>query len=437
MTTKIIKSPYQPRPLQADLHKDLRKYNVVVAHRRFGKTYFCINEMIFRALQCQKNRPQYAYVAPEKAQAKKIVWGIMKDNTGFLPDVKYNEAELKVEFTTAGGTKCTIYVEGADDPARLRGMYFDGVVLDEVAQMPEEIWDKVLMPALTDRDGWAIFIGTPEGKNLLYRLYQRGLKEDARNWYSHLFKASETGIFTHEQLKDFRDEIGDEAYNQEYECSFDAAVKGTYYGKNLAMLKEQGFVGNYPWDPSLPVFTAWDIGGNDPTAIWFAQQEGDTVRIIDFYQGQGPDVSYYINIVLAKPYKYKKHIFPHDMHQNHWGQGKTRLEQVRGGLGTHHIQVLKRTPVIDGITAVRSLLPRCRFNAPVVDTGLDALFLYRSDYNSTTGVYNQQPKHDWTSHAADSFRYLALGLRELPKDLFDEFGVSKQYSSYDDYNPLD
>ncbi len=437
MSTKILRSPYSPRPLQAELHGNLRKYNVIVAHRRFGKTVFCINELIHRALQCKKNRPQYCYVAPEKTQAKKIVWNLLKDNAGFLPDIKFNEAELKVEFTTMGGTKALIYVEGADDPARLRGMYFDGVVLDEVAQMPSDLWDKVLMPALTDRNGWAIFIGTPAGRNLLYRLYARGMKEDAQNWYSALFQASKTNIFTAEQLKEFKDEIGDEAYAQEYECSFDAAVKGTYYGKNLAMLKEMGHIGEFVWNPKLPVITAWDIGGNDPTAIWFAQQDGDQIKIIDYYEGQGIDVSYYINIVLAKPYKYKSHIFPHDIYQTHWGQGKTRLEQVKEGLGGNTIKPLKRVPVIDGITAVRSLLPKCKFNEITTQRGLDALFLYRSDYNETTGVYNQQPKHDWTSHAADSFRYLALGLREVSPDDISNEDIRKKFSSYQDYNPLD
>jgi len=160
MTKKVLKSNYVPQEWQAEIHQNLKRFNVLVVPRQAGKTTLSINELLFQALQCDRRRPQYAYLAPEKAQAKKIAWGNFKDYASFIPDIKFNEAELKITFTNIHGHETTIYIEGADNPDRLRGLYLDGIILDEIAQMPESIWHKVLVPTISTRDGWVIFIGT-------------------------------------------------------------------------------------------------------------------------------------------------------------------------------------------------------------------------------------------------------------------------------------
>ena len=308
--------------------------------------------------------------------------------------------------------------------------------------MPNDLWAKVLLPTLTDREGWSIFIGTPAGKNKFYELYQRALSEEAELWAGFMFKASETGIFSDAQLAEFAVEQGEEAFEQEVECSFDASVKGTYYGKHLNALREAGYIGAYPWNPKLPVYTGWDIGSNDKTAIWFAQVQDGTIRLIDYFETPDAvgkdiifDIPYYMNMVLAKPYKYKHHYFPHDVKQTHFGMSQTRLEQLRSGLG-HNIRVIERTNINDGIAAVRSLLTKCTINVPPCQKGYDAVFLYRSVYNERLGVFNQAPKHDWTSHAADALRYLALGIKDTPNDLIIGNTVNKKYTVYDDYDAL-
>jgi phage terminase large subunit len=443
MTKKVLKSNYVPQEWQAEIHQNLKRFNVLVVPRQAGKTTLSINELLFQALQCDRRRPQYAYLAPEKAQAKKIAWGNFKDYASFIPDIKFNEAELKITFTNIHGHETTIYIEGADNPDRLRGLYLDGIILDEIAQMPESIWHKVLVPTISTRDGWVIFIGTPSGRNLFYRLYVQATEDDSGIWYSKKWEGSalvESGLsstYTKEFLATQKDLIDEEAFLQEYETSWDAAVKGAYYGKTLAMLRNNGSIGFYPHNPRVPVITSWDLGSNDATAIWFAQQEDGLIKIIDYYEEQGATIQFHTNNILNKPYKYDYHIFPHDVYQTHWGQGRTRIDQLKDALGGSKIKVLPKLPVIDGINAVRVFLQTCKFNAKMVDKGLDALFLYRSDYKDNVGVFQQVPKHDWTSHAADSFRYLATGMKRFKSDIMFNNEINPKFMQYEDFNPLD
>ena len=237
--TVEVTIPYAPRPLQAALHSKLKRFNVLVCHRRFGKTVFCINEIIAKAMQNTNKRPQYAYIAPELKQAKNIAWDYLKEYVAPIPGTKINNSELTAELPN--GAK--IFLLGAENTESIRGFYFDGVVLDEVAQMPKAIWDEVVRPALSDRLGWAIFIGTPKGRNYFHTLYEGAQRRDS--WYAECYKASETGIIPYVELCSLREEMTQESYDQEYECSFTAAIKGAYYGKilgDLRLLKKIGTV---------------------------------------------------------------------------------------------------------------------------------------------------------------------------------------------------
>jgi hypothetical protein len=303
----VVDIPYEPRPLQAALHQALKRFNVLVAHRRFGKTVFCINEIIRKWPECKKPNPRYAYIAPLYKQAKQVAWDYLKHFTRPIPGTTYNEAELRADLP--GGGRIQLY--GADNPDALRGIYLDGVILDEYAQMNSRMWSEVLRPALSDRKGWAVFIGTPQGHNAFYDLYQAA-RED-KNWYAVVYKASQTDVLEKEELEAAKKEMTSEEYSQEFECSWTAAIRGAYYGTIIAEIEEKGRIGDVPYDPAYGVETWWDLGIGDSTAIWFVQRSGQKVNVIDYYEMTGEGLPHYAKILEERGYVYSQHVAPHDI----------------------------------------------------------------------------------------------------------------------------
>jgi hypothetical protein len=384
----------------------MRRFNVLVAHRRFGKTVFCINELIKQAAKNNRDDPRYAYVAPLLSQAKDVAWEYLKRYTAEIPEATVNESELRVDLP--GGVRIRLY--GADNPDRLRGIYLDGVVFDEFAQMQPRVWSEVIRPALADREGWAVFIGTPMGRNQFHALYEQA-KADA-SWHAALFRASETDIIPAAELREAAKAMTDDQYAQEFECSFDAAVIGSYYGRTIADLERDNRIRRVPWEPKVPVVTAWDLGIGDSTAIWFCQQVGNEVRLIDYHENSGVGLSHYAGEILdrkARGWAFSEHLLPHDATVRELGTGKSRVETLQG-LGINP-RVLPAMPVDDGINAARLMLPRCWFDADKCARGLEALRQHRREYDDKLKAFKGRPLHDWTSHAADAFRYLAMGLK--------------------------
>ena len=399
---KSIKIPYRPRELQKHLHDSLGRFNVVVCHRRFGKTVFSINEMIKSAVKdimSGRTAPRYAYLAPLFKQAKTVAWDELKRLLREFPDVKFNEAELRADFM---GARIQLY--GADNPDTLRGIYLDGVVLDEYAQMNPKMYSEVIRPALSDRKGWAIFIGTPKGKNEFYDIYHSSI--DKKGWKRFIFKASDTGILDDEELEMARQDMAESEYEQEYECSWSAALRGAYYAKELEQAYTDERVGKVPYDPSKQVVTAWDLGVSDSTAIWFAQFDGKAINVIDYYENSGEGLPHYIDVLNSKGYKYGAHIAPHDIVVREFSTGKSRKD-LAFSLGID-FQVAPKLKVMDGIDTVRTTINRCWFDEGKTKKGLDALLQYRSSYDDKKKVWSQKPVHDWTSHASDAFRYLCI-----------------------------
>ena len=399
---KSIKIPYKPRELQRYLHDNLGRFNVVVCHRRFGKTVFSINEMIKSAvkdIKAGKTAPRYAYLAPLFKQAKTVAWDELKRLLRDFPDAKFNEAELRADFM---GARIQLY--GADNPDTLRGIYLDGVILDEYAQMNPKMYSEVIRPALSDRKGWAIFIGTPKGKNEFYDIYHSAAEK--KGWKRFLFKASETGILDEEELEMAQQDMTESEYEQEYECSWSAALKGAYYAKELEQARDEDRIGKVPYDPSKQVVTAWDLGVSDATAIWFAQYDGKAINVIDYFEGSGEGLPYYIDVLNSKGYRYGAHIAPHDIAVREFSTGKSRKD-LAFSLGID-FQVAPKLKVMDGIETVRTTLDRCWFDEDKTKKGLDALLQYRSQYDEKKRVWSQKPYHDWTSHASDAFRYLCI-----------------------------
>jgi hypothetical protein len=402
-----ITIPYKPRPLQREIHKSLKRWNLLVCHRRFGKTVFAINELIKQAAKNDKKMPRYAYVAPYYKQAKQIAWDYLKDFTRPIPGIKVNESELRVDFPW--GARIQLF--GADSPDSMRGLYLDGVVLDEYADMSPRIFSEVLRPALSDREGSAIFIGSAKGGTPFYDLWER--VKDEPDWFVKVYPASETGVIAEGELEDARKIMDEDEFNQEYECSWTASIKGAYYGKQLAEAQESDRIGKVPYDPRLPVHTAWDLGVGDSTAIWFYQVLGQEIRIIDFHEDSGEGLPYYAKILDQKGYKYGDHWAPHDIQVRELGSGKSRIETAKM-LGIT-FRIVPNLSIDDGINAVRNTIPRCWFDAKACELGLQALRNYRKEYDDRRQEYKPRPLHDWSSHAADAFRYLAVSLKDKQK----------------------
>jgi len=401
---EVIEIAYKPREQQLAIHDlmDSKRFGVVVAHRRMGKTVSAINHLIKDAILNQKEAPRYAYIAPTYGQAKRVAWDYLVKYAEPLGGSQ-NITELRVDFW---GRRVQLY--GSDNPESLRGQYFDGVILDEIGDQNPKIWTDIVRPALADRKGWCLFIGTPKGHNHFKELRDRAEKEDG--WGLLEFKASETGVVDEVELKAARNEMGEDKYRQEFECSFDAAVEGSYYGQILNELEDKKHMQEIPWEELSRTFTAWDLGMGDSTSIWVAQLVGTEIRLIDYYENHGVGLDHYVKWIKDNDYSKAEHILPHDVRVRELGTGKSRLEMLEeAGL---EIKIAPRMSLDDGIQAVRRILPRCWFNVPKVQTGLNCLRNYRRDYDEKRKIFYERPLHDWSSHGSDSFRYLALGLDE-------------------------
>ena len=394
---------YAPRPWQWQIHDNVKRFNALVCHRRFGKTVLSLNELIERAIQCKKHNPRYAYIAPLRNQAKNVAWDFLKDYSEPFRNSDPNIAELWVEL--ANNARITLF--GADNPNAMRGMYLDGVVFDEYGDMDPTTWTQVIRPLLSDRKGWAIFIGTPKGQNGFYDLFESA-KTDP-DWYAASFKASETGVIDESELAANRKAMTPEEYAQEFECSFEAPNVGAYYGKEMAAADSDKRLCRLPWEPTVPVTTAWDLGIDDATAIWFCQQVGREVRLIDYYENSGEGLAHYAATLKAKPYVYGEHLLPHDAEVKELGTGRSRVEVLASlGLRANVVPVQR---IEDGVNAVRMLLPRCYFDAEKCAKGIKALRLYQREWVPKLGTWRSSPRHDASSHGADAFRYLAMGLK--------------------------
>jgi phage terminase large subunit len=409
---KIIDTGYEPRPLQHLLHKSLKRFNVICCHRRFGKTVFSINEMIDQGIRCDKKNPQFAYLAPTYGQAKRVAWDYMKEFTKHIPGVETNEADLRVDIPRpAKGDRLRFMLLGAENPGTLKGIYLDGVLLDEFAECDPIVWSTVIRPALSDRLGWAIFIGTPRGQNHFYDIYQFAKAHPEQDWFHVMYKASETGIIPIGELEAAKSIMSPEEYDQEYECSFSAALVGAYYGKEMQKLEDQEKLTKVPYDPMFPVFTGWDLGMDDTTSIWCAQIVGKSVHIIDYIEDSGASLDFYVKVLNDRGYNYEEHFLPHDAAAREMGTGKSRVETLRS-LGLNRITVVPRQRVEDGVNAVRMLLPKCWIDADNCKRGIDALRAYERKWDTKNKIYQSSPLHNWASNGADGFRTLAMGMDE-------------------------
>ena len=396
--------PYKPRQLQNFLHKEIDKhrFSVMVLHRRAGKTVMTINHMLRAALTHPLPNPRYAFLSPTFKQGKATAWDYIKNYAGKIPGTKFNESELRCDLPN--GARITIL--GAENDQSLRGIFLDGCVFDETQSIKPTLFPEIIRPALADRKGWCVFIGTPKGRNYFYELYQQA--KENKDWYACVFKASETKILDDDELKAAKDVMSKDLYDQEFECSFQAAITGSYYGAIIEGLAKEGRIAEVPYDDNLDVETWWDLGMNDQTSIWFAQRYKGEIRLIDYYENSGYGLDHYANVIDQKGYEYSKHIAPFDINVRELGNlGKSRLESALE-LGIA-FEVAPKLSIEDGIEAVRKSLPNCWFDKEKCKTGIEFLKAYQKRWDDKNQCFKNKPMHNYASHCADSFRTGIIG----------------------------
>jgi hypothetical protein len=400
--TKLVAELAVRRVFMPLFAEDSARFWVVVAHRRAGKTVAALQRLVAAALAPGgRSGRRYGFVAPLRIQSKTVAWDYLKNFTRGIPGLEINESELRVDFPN--GHRIQLY--GADNPDALRGAFLDGVVLDEYAQISPVTWDQVVRPMLADRAGWAVFIGTPQGKNAFFRLFEQAAS--AEGWARLELRASQTGLLPPAELDAARRAMSQEAYDQEFECSFTSATRGVFFGQLMEDAEKAGRITQVPYDPALECVSAWDLGVRDATAIWIVQPApGGALHAIDYLESAGVGLDWYAEQLRAKPYRFTDHVAPPDIEVTEFGSGRSRRE-IAAGLGIN-FRVCRPHKVLDGIEAVRVLLPRMYFDREKCARGIEALGLYRQEWDDKLQNFKPVPLHDWCSHGADAMRYFAM-----------------------------
>jgi phage terminase large subunit len=397
-------------------------------HRRAGKDLFAINRI---AWEMTRRPGLYWHVFPTYNQGRKIVWeGYRNDGVPFLSafpkPIIYSEHNVDMRLSLSIGS--TYQVVGADNPDSLVGANPIGIVFSEFALMDnaETVWN-FLEPMLLANGGWAMFISTPRGRNFFHTLFDLAGRDPEQFRERLTINDTKTPegkpVVSEADIQKMRDRGTDEAIiQQEFFGSFTAPLSGSYYGSLLDRSDKEGRIRpEIPYEPSLPVHTAWDLGIRDSTSIIFFQSRNAEIRIIDAYQSSGEALPHYIKHLNQLPYVYGKHFAPHDITVRELTHGKSRLEVART-LGVK-FSICPLHKIQDGIEAARNILPQCYFSAGKVGKLMEALRGYRKRFNQDTQEFSAEPVHDKFSHYADAFRVLAFSHRP---DQSSGFGADRQ-----------
>ena len=387
---------------------------VAVWHRRAGKDSTAIN---LTAAKAHDRVGTYWHMLPENTQARKVIWdGIDREgrriiDQAFPPEIRAstNSQDMKINLLCGSTWQCV----GSDNYNSLMGANPVGVVFSEYSIAKPQAWD-FIRPILAENGGWALFIFTSRGRNHGYDLFT--MARENPSWLAEILTVDDTGIIGPEVIQEERDSgMPDEMINQEYYCSFDAAIVGAYYGDLLQEADRIGRITDVPYDKDLKVHTAWDIGFTDDTSIWFYQWAWGEIRIIDHYASHGQPVGHYSEMVLGKEYVYGDHWLPPDSLQKTLaGGGRSVAKQLRDD-GLKNIRIAPRHSVQDGIQSVRSILPICYFDRAKCEAGLNSVRHYRRTWDPERRVFAKQPVHDWSSHDSDAFRVLAQSYKARDK----------------------
>lgn len=408
-----IKINYRPRLYFMPFHTRQQRWAILVAHRRAGKTVAAVNDLIERASRNTRPNPRYAYIAPLLRQAKDIAWQYLKEAAApFNP--KISEAQLYVELTALPNSpRITIY--GADNPDSFRGLYLDGVVLDEWGNMVESVFREVLLPALIDRNGWAVFMGTPNGPNHFRDMFYE--RQEDPNWYVIHLPVTATHVIPDDMLAEMKKIMDPEQYAQEMLCSFEASVRGAIYARQIEEMEQDGRIGDFSADPHTPVDVIMDLGFRDLTAMGFVQQRPDGLLMAHSHADNLKPISHYIKYI--KDYWRNNNLrpgqiwLPHDARAKSLQTGKSIIENFR--TANLRPKIVPELDLLDGIAAARKTFPHWFINRATNKDLVLALKSYHRKYDEDRKVYSNEPVHDWSSHMSDMWRYANIVCS--PKDL--------------------
>ncbi len=394
------------------------KRAMLVWHRRSGKDDFCLH---FSATQALQKPGTTWHMLPSAEQARKAIWNAVNPNTGrrridevFPLELRETTRENEMFIRFVNGA--TWQAVGSDNFNSLVGSPPNGVTFSEYALSDPRAW-AYIRPILAENGGWALFNTTPRGKNHAYKMLQGAADDPA--WYTEVLPATQTGVFNVDQLarekaeliRDYGEAVGLAMFNQEYMCSFDEAIVGAIYAAEMAQAKLDGRMRIVPYERDTPVYTFWDIGIGDSTAIWIMQQVGREIHLIDYIEDSGKDIVHYCAALNVKGYAYAEDWLPHDAQARELGTGKS-IEEMLKSFG-RKVRITPRLTVEEGINAARMLMSRCWFDEAKCSKGLEALQNYRRDYSESLRELKAAPVHDWASHAADAFRYMGVAINMI------------------------
>lgn len=423
-----IPANFKPRWYQLDYLREIDTGKIKrfykVWHRRSGKD---LTDMAIAAKRMVEVKGLVSYVFPTLTQGRDVLWkGMTREGIRFIDLIpsrfmvgKPNDTRMTIE--TKNGS--IFRVDGADNPDRLRGGNPQTVIFSEWSEHDPYAWD-VVRPILAENGGIAIFNLTPKGENHAYEMFQMAEKSDS--WWSQVLTVEDTKAISEEVLKTELAEIieknGDDAiYQQEYMCSFTTPVQGSYYGAQMKRAEKEGRISGVPYQTESLVNTYWDLGIDDSTTIWFTQNIGREIHLVDYYETSGEGLAYYKKILEEKGYLYGEHWAPHDIQVRELGTGKSRIETARE-LGINFM-VAPKLSIEDGIEAGRNILSRCWFDREKCQRGMTALKSYHKEWDEKNKTYKNHPKHDWSSHGADAFRIMAVSHQQIVETEPQDFSV--------------
>lgn len=399
-----VKIKIVPRKQFRAYLKRVARWACLVVHRRGGKTFCCIQDLIHRANTHKRPGPplRYAYIAPTRDQAKDIAWAYMVRYASKIPGIEINKSELTVELPG----KWMIRLYSGDNYERMRGLYFDGVVVDESGDIDPRAWDEVIRPCLTDYKGWATFIGTPKGKNSFYHTHKKAEANEDGNWFSMVLRASESGIIDGEELADIKANTPEPIYLQEFECDFAIALQGAIYAAHLAKVRASGRIATVPHDAGLPVWTFWDLGSPRNTAVWSVQFTSREIRLLNCDVAKNWTTAERVAEMLGRGYAYAGHCIPHDGAAIQ--KSGLTYEQELLAAGLRNVWTLPRTDdPTNRIHRIIALMPSMWLDANGCDLGIEAMEQYRLAFNTKKKMFEDKPYHDWASHPCDALGYMA------------------------------
>lgn len=428
---KEITIPYKRRERAKNADANEKRWNVLVLHRRAGKSTHRINKMIKNAIKKQPNPfPDWvhAYIAPTYKQAKSIIWEQAKYYANYIPWVSINEWELKIVFPN----NHVLRLFGADYPDSLRWLKFREVTFDEYAQQPSNIFSEIIRPWLTDTKWWATWIWTPKGKNAFYDIWkladhQMKLGKDR---YTMTLKASESKLIEREELEDSRTMMTEDEYNQEYECSREASIKWAYYSQHLNKVYKENRVVKSLYDKLLPVYTARDLWRTDYTAVVFYQLHGNEIRVIDCYKNQKQSLDFFFSVIRDRWYNYAFHRLPHDAKAKSRQTGMSDEELFQRAFGTEKVGIAPMLRIMEWINAVRYVFDKIWFDEDKTEDLRQSLSNYRQERDDKRWVFKEEPFHDRSSHFSDAFRYMAVSIRRVQESVNKYEALTPDFSKY-------